>query len=361
MKKLLKLVLALAMCATMMSMTAFAAEPGSMTITSATAQAGQTVSIDVSITANPGVAGLVVEPEFDSSVLTLDSITGSGLQWTTGKAASWSDAANTTYTGKILTLNFTVNENAAPGKTAVSVKVEASNFDEELVSFNISSGTVTIECKHVYDQGKVTTAATCEGTGVMTYTCTLGCGDSYTEEIPATGHAYGEWSVTKEATCTEGGTESRVCANDNTHVETRDIAATGHDFQWVIDKEATTEENGIKHEECTVCHEKRNEGTVIPKKESELEGHEHVYGHLGMDEKYHWVYCNCGEIGNKGEHKFVDAANGMVRCTECGYETAKSAGNPQTGDNSNLGLWLAFMAIAAGAVSVVVYKKKKQM
>ena len=401
MKKLLKLVLALAMCATMMSMTAFAAEPGSMTITSATAQAGQTVSIDVSITANPGVAGLVVEPEFDSSVLTLDSITGSGLQWTTGKAASWSDAANTTYTGKIITLNFTVNENAAPGKTAVSVKVEASNFDEELVSFNISSGTVTIECKHVYDQGKVTTAATCEGTGMMTYTCTLGCGDSYTEEIPetghaygewsvtkeatcteagtesrvcandedhiktreipATGHAYGEWSVTKEATCTEAGTESRVCANDNTHVETRDIAATGHDFQWVIDKEATTEETGIKHEECTVCHEKRNEGTVIPKKESEPEGHEHVYGHLGMDEKYHWVYCNCGEIGNKGEHKFADAANGMVRCTECGYETAKSAGNPQTGDNSNLGLWLAFMAVAAGAVSVVVYKKKKQM
>ena len=97
MKKLLKFVLVLAICATMMSMTVFAADSGSMAVESKTAQAGQTVSVDVSITGNPGVAALVIVPEYDSSVLTLDSITGSGLQWTTGKAASWSDAANTTY------------------------------------------------------------------------------------------------------------------------------------------------------------------------------------------------------------------------------------------------------------------------
>ena len=38
-----------------------------------------------------------------------------------------------------------------------------------------------------------------------------------------------------------------------------------HDYRWVIDQEATTEATGLKHEECTVCGDKRSEGTVIPK------------------------------------------------------------------------------------------------
>ena len=38
-----------------------------------------------------------------------------------------------------------------------------------------------------------------------------------------------------------------------------------HSFQWVIDKAATKEATGIKHEECTVCGAKRSENTAIDK------------------------------------------------------------------------------------------------
>ena len=38
-----------------------------------------------------------------------------------------------------------------------------------------------------------------------------------------------------------------------------------HDYRWVIDQEATTEAEGLKHEECTACGDKRSEGTEIPK------------------------------------------------------------------------------------------------
>ena len=38
-----------------------------------------------------------------------------------------------------------------------------------------------------------------------------------------------------------------------------------HSFQWITDKAATTAETGLKHEECTACHAKRNENTVIDK------------------------------------------------------------------------------------------------
>lgn len=38
-----------------------------------------------------------------------------------------------------------------------------------------------------------------------------------------------------------------------------------HTFEWVTDKEATETETGIAHEECTVCHAKRNENTEVSK------------------------------------------------------------------------------------------------
>ena len=38
-----------------------------------------------------------------------------------------------------------------------------------------------------------------------------------------------------------------------------------HTFTWIIDKEATAIETGLKHEECSVCHYKQNENTVIEK------------------------------------------------------------------------------------------------
>ena len=70
--------------------------------------------------------------------------------------------------------------------------------------------------QHTWNDGQVTTAATCTENGVMTYTCTM-CSDTKTEVIPATGHAYGEpvWSWTDAFEATAAFT----CANDATHVE----------------------------------------------------------------------------------------------------------------------------------------------
>ena len=70
--------------------------------------------------------------------------------------------------------------------------------------------------QHTWNDGQVTTAATCTENGVMTYTCTM-CSDTKTEVIPATGHAYGEpvwnWTDGFKATATF------TCTHDATHVE----------------------------------------------------------------------------------------------------------------------------------------------
>ena len=43
---------------------------------------------------------------------------------------------------------------------------------------------------------------------------------------------------------------------------TKDLAR--HTFVWKVDEAATRTQTGLKHEECTVCHYKRNENTEIP-------------------------------------------------------------------------------------------------
>ena len=92
--------------------------------------------------------------------------------------------------------------------------------------------------QHTWNDGQVTTAATCTENGVMTYTCTM-CSDTKTEVIPATGHAYGEpvWSWTDgfEATATF------TCTNDPSHVKNVTATVTN-----AVTTEATCETTGVR-------------------------------------------------------------------------------------------------------------------
>ena len=84
------------------------------------------------------------------------------------------------------------------------------------------------EHEHVYSS-EVTKPATCGKPGEMTYTCE--CGETYTEEIPATGnHSYTS-AVTTPATCAVPGVMTYTCSVcGDTYTEA--IPATGeHDFQ----------------------------------------------------------------------------------------------------------------------------------
>ena len=89
--------------------------------------------------------------------------------------------------------------------------------------------------------------------GERTRTCSV-CREKETEVIPATGeHTYGdEWKSDEDGHWHE-------CTVCGAHSEKEN-----HTYEWVIDKEATETEAGVKHEECSVCHHKRNENTQIP-------------------------------------------------------------------------------------------------
>ena len=106
-----------------------------------------------------------------------------------------------------------------------------------------------------------------------------------------------------------GGSEWKYDADNHWHEcscgDKADKAA--HDFKWIVDKEATATQNGSKHEECKVCGCKKA-AVEIP-------------------------------------------ATG----------TPTDPDSSQTGDNSNMLLWIALLFISGGAViGITVYSKKKK-
>ncbi|MCI7741125.1 MAG: CehA/McbA family metallohydrolase [Clostridiales bacterium] len=109
--------------------------------------------------------------------------------------------------------------------------------------------------EHIHEYTWTTTKeATCTEDGLKTGVCS--CTDTVTEVIPATGHKFGEWTTTKKATCTEDGREARICANCGL-TETRAIKATGHKFgEWKVVKAPTDYLSGKEERVCSICGEK---------------------------------------------------------------------------------------------------------
>lgn len=83
---------------------------------------------------------------------------------------------------------------------------------------------------------KVTKAATCTAEGVKTFTCS--CGDAYTEKVAAIGHKWGEWKQTTAPSYTAKGQETRTC-DTCSKKETRDVA------QLLLDELFEEYTNGI--------------------------------------------------------------------------------------------------------------------
>ena len=113
---------------------------------------------------------------------------------------------------------------------------------------------------------------------------------------------------------------------------------------------------------------------------------------LKHDATHHWDECACKDVQNKELHKYGDwkvtkeATQTAVgekehTCTICGYtetaeiaklpattdptkpdtETKSDTTSPQTGDNSNMALWIALLFVSgAGVIGTTVYGRKKR-
>lgn len=105
----------------------------------------------------------------------------------------------------------------------------------------------------------VITEPTCGTAGSKEVTCSR-CDFKEVTEIPATGnHAYGDWVIVKEATCTEEGLRTQTCANCG-DVKKEVIPKADHTWnEGEVSKQPTCTENGERTFTCTVCQETKTE------------------------------------------------------------------------------------------------------
>ena len=75
---------------------------------------------------------------------------------------------------------------------------------------------IPAEGSHAYQKTQI--PAGCTEDGQIIYRC-INCGDTYSEQIPATGHKWGELSIIQEPTSDKEGRGIRVCEFDESHVQ----------------------------------------------------------------------------------------------------------------------------------------------
>ena len=145
-----------------------------------------------------------------------------------------------------------------------------SNYVYNNDALCIEDGTETAKCddagcnvKHTrYKEGTAkghkytekTVKPTCTERGYVLHTCSV-CNDSYKDAyVDATGHDLEKKVVAP--TCTEQGYTLNKCKkNCGYEKKSNFVSAAGHKYEYITDVVASCGVSGVRHKECSVCHD----------------------------------------------------------------------------------------------------------
>lgn len=206
----------------------------------------ETATVTLTLSGNTGTCGMLISIAYPEELTLLNAERGDALPdltlatfykpYINPLRMSLDGIDNDDTNGTLLTLTFDTSD-AAEGEYPIKVTYRDGDiYDGNFAHLSpaITNGSVTIaKVGHTHTLTHHAAAkATCVNDGNVEYWSCSGCGKNFSDSDGA-----------------------------NVLDDVR-LAATGkHNFVWVIDTEATAGTVGIKHEECTVCHTKRNEGT----------------------------------------------------------------------------------------------------
>ena len=194
--------------------------------------------------------------------------------------------------------------------------------------------------QHSWNDGEVTTPATCTTDGVKTFTCKV-CQEKKTEPIKAPGHTVVE-DAAKEPTCTETGlTAGKHCSVCNEVLEAQTVVpAKGHSMTKTDAKAATcTEPGNSEYYTCGNCGKFFSDADG----KNEIAKDSWVIKALGHDFTGAWV--NTDAAGHYHKCSRCDATDTVIKhtfngkpcteedsCKDCGY--VKLAGQHTWGEKT---------------------------
>ena len=240
---------------------------------------------------------------------------------------------------------------------------------------------------HTYGDWKVTKEATETEAGSRERGCAV-CEYVQVEIIPEIGHEHGIHDETWKYDKTQHWQECSCGEKLN---------VANHIYgDWKVTKEATETEVGSRERGCTVCEYVQVE--IIPEIGHEHGIHDETWKY---DETDHWQECSCGEKLNVANHTYGDwkvtkeateteAGSRERGCAVCEYvqteaipaagtgeptdstdptdssdsqgqqDPSGDTGSPQTGDGSDMALWIGLMLASCGGVlGMLLYRRKK--
>ena len=335
-----------------------------ITVSDASGNIGDEVTVIISLTSNPGIAGFNADITYDKNNLELTDMSGNsgfGGSFMGNVSKSkfvWYNASNITSTGTFTTLKFKIKDTAKPNTYEIGLSYsqgDMSNADGDDVTATIHAGKITVTCNHTYgswekntaenhkhtckvcgnvetaahtwDSGKVTEAPTHTKEGTKTYTCTV-CGETKTEKVEKLKeHSYGEWTKHDD----KQHKHSCVCGDTQ-------YAAHTWDSGKVTEVPTHTKE-GTKTYTCTVCGETKTEKVEKLK--------DHSYGEWTKhDDKQHKHSCVCGDT-QYAAHTWdsgkvtkaatcKDTGEKLYTCTACGETKTEAIAKT---NNHTYGSW----------------------
>lgn len=273
---------------------ASAAGSGKIALSSANGKQGDNVTLNVTMSNNPGLVTMSIRVEYDTNILQLIRVAdtkllvGSQLNTNYGSPykITWADGSatvNNNKTGTIANFTFKIKDNAKVGSTNVKLSfIDSYDTDYAENNFSATSGKIDVGCanhtfgnytkvndgthkractacgfeetkNHTWNGGTITKQASCKESGTKHFTCTA-CGAAKDETIAKTNsHNWGGYKVTRNPTCTAPGTQTRTCSVCGKS-ETQPINATGHSMgAWSQSKAPTCTAAGEEKRSCSKC------------------------------------------------------------------------------------------------------------
>lgn len=325
MKRIASFIFSLALLVTSISQLAvssLAAESPTITCTSKECNPGDTVSIEVNLSNNPGIMYLEITPTYSAELGSPTVQNGSIMSdLTKGKQYVWTADEDVSANGNLLTMTFTVDEFVIPGNYSVGfIFRSAYNYDENLVTFTVIPATVTVKAKPVPVTGIALNRETASiGTGeTLTLTpifspetatnknVTWSSSDKTVATVEngiVTPLKKGTTTIT--VTTEDGGFSASCLVTVNcSHLNTTDVPA----------EDSTCIKHG--HKAYTVCNDC---GEVTQGSNSELPLGDHIGGTATCAKKAVCDVCH-KEYGNLAAHKYGETvkADYLKTAATCG-------------------------------------------
>lgn len=314
-----------------------------VTLDNVTGLPGQTVTVNVTLSKNPGITGLRFFVTYDARALTLESAVYTRLGG--GGLAAVNTAINpfvllwnvSTYeftdTGLLATLTFRINESAGTGDYPLRLtwgKGDCIDYDLKNLDVKISGGNIHVD----YDGSNCAH----KSTGI---------------------------NITKSSTCTEKGSYDVICAACHTKVGSGELAVVEHSYGTsIVTKLPSYTEVGHKEQKCSSCGDVKTE--PIPK----LERPEGYVSSIltdiltqgastsAPDSTPSQTQPHTAESGSISPSGTSDPS-GSDSTTESSYPAPENTTNPQTGDDTVIvSVLLALSAVCI--VLLIIYNLKSK-